>query len=293
MPDTFVAQVEEGLNVTVANARKRMDFPSNVMLKLADRQTLKKGTGATWREVIVENLTAQNYGETDIIDNAQTIDVALLTATPQLSAIQTFIGKLVEQQLDPQVFATFGSVGQDAMNRLLDTSGHALFAAAGVTLGGTGVTGTAGQMLAGLRRIAVDATEPWLGPMAIVLHGYTIHDIQSEVLGGVGTYPIPEGYTAEVFRRGFKGMLGDATVHEDGLIVVDATPDSRGGIFGSGPGGALVLVQGMAPWTEQKPRPEKGYGGSDVFLKHQYVWVERSAGNWMYGHLANASVPTG
>ena len=291
--DTFLAQVEEGLETTVAAARQRREFPPEVMLKLADKQTLEKGTGTAWNEFLVENLTAQNYGETDTIDNPQQLDSSLLTATPQLCAIQTFIGKRVQARLSPKAFAQFGTLAQHGMSRLKDTSGHALFAAATTTLGATGTTATHGHILAAARRIRVDATEPGPEPIAAVLHGYTIHDLQTEILSGVGTYPIPEGMTAEVFRNGFKGMLGDVNIYEDGLIAVDSTPDTRGGIFSAGKGGAIILVQGLSPWTETKDRPERGYGGVDVWLKDEYCWVERSAGNWLFGHLANASAPTG
>ena len=291
--DTFLAQVEEGLNTTVATARQRREFPPEVMPKLADRQTLAKGTGTAWTEFIAENLTAQNYGETDVIDNPQQLDAATLSATPQLVAIQTFIGKRVAARLSPKAFSQLGTLAQNAIQRKKDKDGHALFASATTTLGATGTTASYGHILAGARRIATDATEPGPMPLAAVLHGYTIHDIQSEVLSGVGTYPIPAGMTQEVFRNGFKGMLGDVNIYEDGLIEVNSTPDSRGGIYSAGPGGATILVQGLTPWTETKDRPEKGYGGVDVWLKDEYVWVERSAGNWLFGHLANASVPTG
>ena len=60
--DTFLAQVEAGLNTTVAKARQRREFPNDIMVKLADRQTLSEGTGTAWHEFITENLTAQNYG---------------------------------------------------------------------------------------------------------------------------------------------------------------------------------------------------------------------------------------
>jgi hypothetical protein len=291
--DSFVAQVEEGLNTTVAFARQRRDFPYDIMPKLSDRQNLSEGTGTAWREVIVENLTAQNYGETDTIDNPQQLDTSLLTGTPQLVAIQTFIGKRVQARLSPMVFQQFGTSGQNAIQRKKNTDGHALFASATTTLGSSGSTATTGQILAGGRRIRVDATEPGPEPIAAVLHGFSIHDIQTEVLGGVGTYPLPAGLTEEVFRMGFRGSLGDITIWEDGLISVDGTPDTRGGIFSSGTNGASILVQGLSPWTETKDRPERGYGGADVFLKDEYVYIERSAGNWLFGHIADGTAPTG
>ena len=291
--DTFLAQVDEGLNTTVAAARQRREFPTDIMPKLSDRQTLKAGTGTAWSEFIVENLVAQNYGETDVIDNPQQLDASLLSGTPQLVAIQTFIGRRVQARLSPSAFAQFGSLGQNGIQRKKNKDGHAMFASATTTLGSSGTTATHGHILAGARRIRVDATEPGPEPLAAVLHGYTIHDLQSEVLSGVGTYPIPAGMTADTFMRGFKGNVGDVSIWEDGLIAVDGTPDTVGGIFSSGPGGAIILVQGLSPWKEMKDRPEKGYGGADVWLKDEYVYIERSAGNWLFGHKADGTAPTG
>ncbi|MCH8990539.1 MAG: hypothetical protein IIA44_02140, partial [Acidobacteria bacterium] len=190
-------------------------------------------------------------------------------------------------------FATFGTLAQNGIQRKKNTDGHALFASATTTLGATGTTATHGHILAAGRRIRVDATEPGPEPLSAVLHGYTIHDLQSEILSGVGTAAIPAGLTEQVFRMGFKGTVGDVLVWEDGLIAVDATPDTRGGIFSSGTNGAVILVQGLSPWTETENAPRKGYGGVNVFLKDEYVYVERSAGNWLFGHLADGSVPTG
>jgi hypothetical protein len=291
--DTFLAQVEEGLNTTVASARQRREFPIDIMPKLSDRQNLSEGTGTAWSEFLVENLTAQNYGETDVIDNPQQLESSLLSATPQLAAIQTFIGRRVRARLSPKAFASFGTLGMNGIQRKKNTDGHALFASATTTLGTTGTTATHGHILAAARRIRVDATEPGPEPISAVLHGYTIHDLQTEVLSGVGTYPVPAGMTADVFRMGFKGSIGDVLVWEDGLIAVDSTPDTRGGVFSSGPGGAFILVQGLSPWTETKDRPEKGYGGVDVWLKDEYVYVERSPGNWSFGHIADGTAPTG
>ena len=291
--ETFLAQVEEGLNTTIAFARQRREFPTDIMPKLSDRVTLEEGTGTQWHEFIAESLAAQNYGETDTIDNPQELDGTLLSASPQLVAIQWFVGRRVQARLSQRAFATFGTLGQNAIQRKKDIDGHALFASATTTLGATGTTGTHGHVLAMARRIRVDATEPGPQPISGVFHGYTIHDFQSEILSGVGTYPIPSGMTEQVFRGGFMGSIGDVIIWEDGLINVDSVPDTRGGVFSSGPGGAVILVQGLSPWRETKDRPEKGYGGVDVWLKDEYVYLERSAGNWLFGHLADGTAPTG
>lgn len=287
--DTFLTNVEDGLNTMVASARQRRQFPTNVMPRVVDRDTLTEGTGTAWREFLVENLTAQNYNEADEIDNPQQLDGSVLTATPQLVAIQTFIGKRVQARLDKKAFSTFGTLGQNAIEKKKNTDGHAMFAAATTTLGGTGTTTTFGHVLAAARRITSDATEPGPLPIFAVLHGYQVYDIQSEILAGVGTYPIPEGMSAEVFRNGFKGMIGDANVYEDGTISVDSSTDVTGGI---GSKMSIVLVQGISPWRETRYEPQKGYGGWSVWLKDEYVYVERSSGNWLFGLKNNATAPS-
>ena len=261
MADVYLADVDAGLNTMVASARK----------------------------FLAENLTSQNYSETDVIDNPQSISGSILSVTPQLVAIQTFIGKRVSARLSAKAFATFGTLAQDANERKKNTDGHALFATATTTLGSSGTTFTYSNADAGTRRIKSDATEPGADPIAIVLHGYHVHDIRAELISGVGTYPIPEGMTAEIFKNGFMGMLGGANVYEDGLIAVDGTPDARGAVFSKQ---AILLVQGLSPWRETKDRPEKGYGGMDVWLKDEYLYAERSPGNWLYGLLGDATAPT-
>ena len=288
--DTFTTTVEEGLETTIASARAEGEFPANVMLKVCDRHQLKSGTGTAWREALAAKLTAQTYGETSTINNPQELDLSIIAFSPGLVAVEHFIGNKVEATLNPQAFATFGSLAQNAMDRKLDEDGVAVFAQASVALGGSGTTQSS-HISAAVTRILSDADEPGPLPIHAVLHGYQLHDIQSEILGGVGTYPIPEGYTAQVFNEGYKGQLGITGAHiwVDGLIAVSSTPTVRGGVFSKM---AIVLIQGIMPWKELIPEPRKGYGGVTVILKNDYQWGERSPGNWLYGELHDGTVPS-
>lgn len=288
--DTLVPTVEEGLDTVVASARTTREFPANVMLKVCDKVTLEEGTGTAWREFLAARLTAQNYGESDEIDNPQELDGSILSATPQLVAIQTFIGDRVQLRLNRKAYGTFGRLAQEAMDRKKDEDGLAIFATFTTTLAGTGQTVSSGHVMAGVRRISSDVDEPGAPPFYAVLHGYHIYDFQSEILSGVGTYPIPAGYTEETYRMGWKGRVSDVEVFEDGLIAVNATPDARGGVFAKR---AVLCVQGKSPWKEMRREPQKGYGGWSVWLKDEYVWAERSPGNWAYSILGDATAPTG
>ena len=287
--DTFVTDVSEGLDTIIAAARSVREYPNNIMPRLVDTQSLPEGTGTAWREFAADQLTASNYGEADTIDNPQQIDGSVLTGTPQLVAIQTFIGDRVRMRLNRKAFGTFGQLAQNAIQRRKDIDGLAVFAGAGTTLAGTGVTLTSGHVMAGIERIEDNSVEPGAPPYYVVLHGRGSYDLMSEIIAGVGTYPIPAGMTESVFRQGFKGSIDTAELYVDGLITVDATPDARGAVFSRM---AIVLVQGKSPWTETRREPQKGYGGDSVWLKDEYVYVERSAGRWLYGLLHDATAPT-
>jgi hypothetical protein len=287
--NTFVTTVEAGLNTMVASARIQSEFPNDVMPRLVDRQTLEPGTGTSWRETLAAKLDASNYGETDVIDNPQDMSLSTISFSPQLAAIETFIGKRVQERLSPKAYATFGELAQNAIQRKKDKDGLAMASTATTTLGATGTSLASGVIAAAGRRITSNTSEPGMEPIACVLHGYQIHDLYSEIIAGIGTYAIPDGYTAETFKSGFKGMIHNVNVYEDGNIAINATPDATGMVFAKR---GIVLVQGMSPWTETKPRPEIGYGGNSIYLKDEYVYGERSAGNWLYGVTSDATAPT-
>lgn len=287
--DTFLAQVEAGLPTAVASARTTREFPTDVMARVIDRQTLAPHTGTAWREFLAAQLNAQNYGETDVIDAAQQLSGSIISFTPQLVAILTFIGKRVAERLDSKAYETFGNLAQQAIERKADEDSVAVFASATTTLAGTGQTLVGGVIAAAGTRISSNVNEPGPGPIACVLHGYQIADLYSEVTSGLGTYPMPEGYSTETWKSGFKGMINNVNIYEDGNIAINSTPDARGAVFSKM---GIVKVQGMSPWTETENMPSKGYGGVNVYLKDEYVNGERSAGNWLYGILSDATVPT-
>ena len=76
------------------------DSPPVARLRAAGAVVLgKTNTPEFTMSFITENLVAQNYGETDTIDNPQELSGSLLSGTPQLVAIQTFIGRRVQARL--------------------------------------------------------------------------------------------------------------------------------------------------------------------------------------------------
>ncbi len=77
-------------------------------------------------------------------------------------------------------------------------------------------------------------------------------------------------------------------IHEDGNITISSNA-AKGGVFSKD---ALVLVQGHSPRSETERRPAIGGGASAVFLYDEYAYGERSAGNWLYEVISDATTPT-
>ena len=127
--------------------------------------------------------------------------------------------------------------------------------------------------------------------MAFVLHGYQMKDLYDELVAGVGTYPIPAGSTADVFKGGWTLPIMTATGFMDDNITIDSTPDAKGGVFASGSGGALVLCQARAPWVKMVRNEKLGGGSSEVFHRDEYAWGER-LDVWGAELFSDATAPT-
>lgn len=146
-----------------------------------------------------------------------------------------------------------------------------------------------GHVTAAVSRIGSNVNEPSYSPVFTVLHGFQIKDIQDEILAGVGTYTVPDGMTEEVFRQGFRGSVANSNVMEDGNITINATPDARGATHSRE---AVVCVLGMGIKTETRRDPSYGGGADETFMTDEYGYGERSAGNWAWAHLSDATAPT-
>ena len=181
-----------------------------------------------------------------------------------------------------------GGLAQNAMTRKLDIDGIVVLDVATTSLSGTGTTLVSGVIAAAGSRITNNTTEPGPRPVNCVLHGFQVKDLWDELTAPVGTYPIADGLTARVYKEGYKGMINGVGVFEDSNIPI-VSSDSKGGVFSKM---GIILVQGRAPRTETRREPHIGGGATSLFMYNEYAWGERSAGNWLYEILSDASVPT-
>ena len=289
--ETTTGSLTQSLPYSIAKARQIREYEGTFM-RTTDQTTLSEGEGLDFNEISIAQLTAQAITETTTLNNPQQLADTLFTITPLIAGIhikatdRTWrrIASVVKSQAD------VGKLAQNAMQRKKDEDYLSLFATFTTTLGGTGTTHQSGYLAAAKARIRSNTTEPAMGPIHHVHHGFCLKDIRDEIVSGVGTYAIPSGMTEDVYKRGLVGMTIDSVnVWEDGNITITSTPDARGAVHAQE---AVVQVQGAGLKRFERELPDFGGGGKEWFWYDEYAYGERSAGNWAYGVLNDATAPT-
>lgn len=288
---TTTSSLADSLETVVAAAKVTREY-EGVMSRLVDVQTLPEGTGLTYNEVTLGKVTAQPIGETTELNNYQQLSDSNFPLTPTMIGIAILITDRMKRRITPKVMGKTGQLGQNAIQRKKDQDGLTVLDG-GTSLSGTGTTLVPGVISAASVRITSNTTEAGRLPIRCVLHGYQLKDIEDALTAGVGTYPIPEGETARVFKEGFRGRIHQAEIFEDGNITIDSSSDAKGGVFAKE---GILLVQGKSPWTKDEPKPGLGGGSNIAYLYDEYVYGERLAANttsaFVYEVYSNASVPT-
>ncbi len=286
--NTTTDALADSLPTVIASARIVREF-EGVVPQLVEQVTLEQGTGLSWSEISLAQLTAQAVTETTKLDNPQQLSDTIFSITPTVVGIHTLITDRVAARISKKSYAKVGSLAQNAIQRKKDEDGLTVLDGASTSLGGAGNTLVTGVIAAAGVRITSNPTEPGNPPLRAVLHGYQIKDIYDELVAGMDTYPTPEGPSARVFKEGFRGQISGVQIFEDGNISIDSSDDAKGGVFARE---GIVLVQGRAPRTETRREPDIGGGATSVWLYDEYAYGERSAGNWLYEVYTDATAPT-
>jgi len=283
--NTTTGALADSLDTIAAAARSRRQF-DGVMPQLVDRVELDANTGTSWKEVVLANLSAQAVTENTVLDNPQQYDDSAITITPEMVQIQTFITDKTGRNLSSKVLAKIGAMPGEAMMRKKDQDGLTA-ADASTQLGAAGSPVQTGDVASARYRITSNATEPGPMPISGVFHGFCIKDFYDELVGGTGTYPVPDGATATVFQSGFNLPIANVSIHEDGNISIDSSNDAKNFVFSKM---AWVLVEGMTIRTETRREPHIGGGGDSLFLTDEYAYGLRSS-NWTFEIIGDATAP--
>jgi hypothetical protein len=286
--NTTTGSLADSLQLIIDSARLVREF-EGVFMRTTETHTLEENTGLSWEEIEVAQLTAQNVTENTVLANPQQYSDSLFTLTPAVTGLTTIVTDRTYRRVSSKTIAAMGPAAQNAIQRKKDQDYLTVLDGATTSLCGAGSTLTSGHIAAAARRITSNATEPGVGEIFTVLHGFQIKDIQDEVVAGVGTYTVPDGLTEDVFRKGFMGSLFGTNVFEDGNIAVYGSDDAKGGVHTRE---AVLMIQGHAPKTESKRLPEVGGGADQMFYYDEYIFGERNAGIWLYEIYSDATTPT-
>ena len=285
--NTTTGALADSLPTVISAARITREF-EGVMPQLVDKVTLGEGIGLSWNEIKFDQLTAQAVTETTELDNPQQLSDSLLTITPTVVGIETVITDRVAARISKNAYAKIGSLGQNAMQRKKDEDGIAVLDGFSNSYCGAGSTLTSGHIGAAMALITGNSSEAAKPPYRCVLHPYQIHDIEDEIVAGVGTYPVGEGLTARVFTEGFRGMIAGAQVYPDGNITADSSDDMKGGVFAQE---AIVLVQGRSPRMVPVRDEALGGGATKIYHYDEYAFGER-LDTWGVEIYSDATAPT-
>jgi len=287
---TTTDELTDSLPKIIGQSRlvRELEKVGGMIMSRVDRQTLGRGMGLTWHEVSYAKLTAQAISQTTELDNPQALSDTDFPLTPSMIGIQTLILDLVGERIVRHGAAKLGTLATNAMARKKNIDGITALDGATTSLGGSG-TLTFGHIAAASTRIRSNTTEPGPDPLFADLHGFQVKDIYDEFTSPVGTYDISKGSESfNVFKSGFAGMINSTRVHINGDIPISSNV-SKGGVYSKM---GVVLVQGFSPKAEARREPHIGGGATSMFHYDDYIYGERSSGNWLYEIQTDTTVPT-
>jgi len=293
--NTTTDALADSIPTMIASARIVREF-AGVMPNLVDRQRLDENTGTVWNEVSMAKLSAQAVSENTELDNPQQMEDALFSITPTVVGVHTVITDRVAMRISSNAYAQTGSLAQNAIERKKDQDGITAIDGATTALGAAGNALDSGEIAAAAYRITSNTTEPAPAnvPIHAIHHGFCLKDIDDELIASgldasTSGAPLTGGISVEAYQNRYRGTIAGARLYEDGNITIDGDDDAKGGVFSQA---ALVLVEGRSPYIETKRMPELGGGATAMYHYDEFAYGERSAGNWLYEVIADATAPT-
>lgn len=260
------------INIMLAQARSKRE-QDGVMPQLVDKATLSDNTGESWREAAFDRLPdAVTVAEGEEFDNPFKITNDLIKGTPVEVGIELIFTDKMKRRLDSKALGQVGSLAGNAMQRKKAKDGLLMLDSFSTSFGGTGVTFASGYIDAAVANIIGNATERGVAPIYTVIHPFQARALRADLIGGVGTYPLPEGISARVLEGGYTGMnIAGSSVFMDAVTAPDSAGDFKGGTFAKE---SIVLVQGKNLYKEEERLP--GRRATAVYMFDEYVYIERA-----------------
>jgi hypothetical protein len=289
---TSLISLRNGLPTVFAAARRTRDH-KGVIPQLCERHTLKRGTGENWIEPVTGRVEAHDIAPDVRNENPQQIKiVGRLVIRPTAKAVQIMMPDDVAKRLDPKVYREMGQQGQMAVTRKQDIDGFIALNSAGTTYGSAGSSFDFNSARSGRAYGSGNAVEPAMGMYRCVAHAYQLLDIENALTTNIGAATYGEtssGMTAEIFRKGWMGNIGEVKFFEGNNIPINANDDAYAPLF---PREAAVLVMDDIMSHEIQRDPNYGEGANIVHLRSKYAFGLRNPSVWVANILSDCSAPS-
>lgn len=278
-----------------AEARSIREQKSGTWEKTTTVKRQAEGEGLTFGWSIVNQIDAQNITETGTNNNFQQFQVSVQSTQPEMTQVIIKVTDRTYRKSPKQVTAQMGPAAGRAMERKKNRDFLSLFTTFATTNSpGSGNPLSHGHIHAAVVNARSNTTEPAMSPVSTILHGFQVYDLQIEQLAPIGTYSIPSGMTEEVYKQGFRGMVGGSEIREDGNIVLTSTPDANGATIARE---GVYSVMGMTLKRETDRDIFFGGGADVISMTDEYAFAENKSGTsgttqvFCYRHLSDATAP--
>jgi len=279
-----------------AEARSIREQKSGTWERTATVKRQSEGEGLTYNWFTLNQIDAQNISENQANSNFQQFSGSVQSSQPEMTQVIIKITDRTYRKVSKNVTAQMGPAAGNAMERKKNRDYLSLFTTFSTAASpGTGSPLSHGHIAAAVANANSNTTEPAMSKVSTILHGFQIYDLQLEQLAAIGTYPIPEGMTEQVYRNGFKGVVAGSMVFEDGNIVLTSTPDANGVTHARE---GVYAVMGMSLKRETDRDMYFGGGADVISLTDEYAFSENKSGSsgttqaFCYRHLSDATAPS-
>jgi hypothetical protein len=217
--------LENAQRIIISTARYTEEHNAPAM-NLIEQFSLPKGS---------KQVTVPKVGQMDMSDLVDGLDIvdeeSIGMTTVDLTAAEVGAKIIITDKLARQsaqnVFSIIGRQLGDGMARKKDKDVLALYSGFSTDIGAAGRSMSLANVSA---TVAYAKGNKFGSQVYIVQHPFAVWDIANTAVTASATYPVPEGWSADLLGNFFSGLrpINGVPIFEDGNITIDSSDDAVG-----------------------------------------------------------------
>ena len=285
MGDTSTANLGDTIPTIINEAQFTRQF-KGIMRGLS--WNVRKGKGSTVNIPYFNTAVSHQLTEGIDMTTAETMQDTNVQVTPYEAGLKIVLTKTVVEDDNEDLTRAAGRLLGDGYELKVDQDLLARLDNGTNSMGAAGSTLTMGYVAAARALLAGNAVSnggPAPSPYVAVHHPFVtldLVDVLTPLVPTAGTTQSAMGAMADDVLRNYAiGRLFGMPLIEDGNLAIDSADDVKGGVFASGPSGAILYCPAREPNIEM----DGGGNGYDASLRGwELVYVGRyGVGNYLNG----------